>query len=377
MYHIERAARGRDFIENVALWDSLAGDSPLQQSAWLGTWWDHFGDDSRSYFLVARDENNIVRGILPLYAGGNRGRVLRFVGDGLACSDGLSVLCAAADARSVGNEMGAWLATHCASGEDGWSLLDLDGVIAGDIAMVALVDGLTAAHATVHAESRMHTWFKSTSDTWDTYLSALSKPRRRSTRSLANRIDETPEMSLNISENESELYRDLDAMIELHQARWNDLGQPGSYANSEFRSFIHESAIRFLQQGRLRMQTLRLHDEVIAGELQMIGTDRAITIYSTGVNMHHADLEPGRILTVATIRHAYQNSSPGIDYLRGDEAYKGHLGAKPKRIARLRVVPPTALGRIQHAAWKGAFEVQQWARKRKGSEPIVVMPSLG
>lgn len=375
MYRFERAANCRELLDNVSLWDSLAGDWPLRLAAWLGTWWDHFGDLDRSFFIVARDDNDSVRGILPLYRETPHRNLLRFVGQGLACSDGLSVLSAAHDAESIGFEMGYWFATHrdCAKQ---WQLMDLDGVIAGDQGMIAFAKGLSAGGASIHVQSRMHTWFKPVTDSWEDYLSSLSKPRRRSTKKLAAKIDETPSLSRHVSVDQTELRSDLDAMIDLHQRRWNALGQPGSFADPLFREFIHDSASRFMRCGRLRMQSLRLDGEVIAGELQMSGVDGALTVYSTGMNTQFAALEPGRIMSIETIRHAYQNALPGIDYLRGDEPYKAQLGAEPRRIARLRVVPGTAWGRLHHAAWKGAFELKQWARRRKGSEPIVVLPSL-
>lgn len=375
MYRFERASDCRALLENGRLWDSLAGDSPLRQTAWLGSWWDHFGDRERSFFIVARDENYEVRAILPLCSDAPQHGSLRFVGQGEACSDGLSLLCAAADADSVGFEMGYWLATHATDGER-WNLMDLDGVIAGDRAMIALTKGLSAGGASIHVQSRMNTWFKSTTDSWEAYLSNLSKPRRRSTKRLATKIDDTPGLSRHVSGDEAELRSDLNAMIQLHQHRWREAGQPGSFADPMFQEFIHDSAKRFLQRGRLRMQTLRRDGEVIAGELQMVGSDGALTIYSTGMNTQFAALEPGRVMTIETLRHAYQHSLPGIDYLRGDEAYKAQLGAEPRRIARLRVVPGTAWGRLNHAAWKSAFEFKQWARRRKGSEPIVVLPGL-
>ncbi|MGV3482942.1 MAG: GNAT family N-acetyltransferase [Planctomycetaceae bacterium] len=376
MYRIERAQNSAALLGNPDLWDALAGNSPFRQSAWLDAWWHHFGDDERAFFIVARDPIGEINGILPLYSSRPNGGSLRFVGDGQACSDGLSVLCAPADAESVGFEMGHWLATQAASGENRWNLMDLDGVIAGDAAMISLMRGLTEGGAAVHTQSRMHTWFKPTTDSWEQYLSTLSKPRRRSTRKLSQRIDETLGLSRHVSQTETELQCDLDSMIELHQRRWIEAGHAGSFADPLFRSFIHESARRFLRAGRLRMQTLRHHDKVIAGELQMICTDGTITIYSTGMDTQSAAMEPGRIMTIETLRYAYEQGSPGIDYLRGDEPYKAQLGAQPRRVARLRIVPGTARGRLQLAAWKGAFELKQWARRQTGSDPVVVLPGL-
>ena len=376
MFRIERVANCRELIENRQLWDALAGDCPFRQSSWLGPWWNHFGDDEKAYFVVAKNDQGIVRGLLPMYSSGRFGEVLRFVGAGQACSDDLSILCAPHDADAIGLEMGHWLASIAGNRHNGWGLMDLDGVIAGNRAMVAFVQGLTEAGALAHMQSRMHTWFQPTTDTFEHYLSTLSKSRRRLMRRLSERIDETPALSSHISQTDDERRSDLDAMIQLHQRRWNDAGQAGSFADPKFRQFIHESTSRFLQGGFLRMATLRHNDQVISGELQILGGDGSISAYSTGIDMKFADIKPGRIMNVNTIQYAYQHSLPGIDYMRGDEAYKAELRAQPRRLTRLRVVPNTTSARIHHAAWKSVFDVTQWVRRRRGTEPIAVLPTL-
>ena len=376
MYRFERAANCHQLIEDSQLWDALAGVSPFRQSAWLGPWWRQFGKDERAFFVVAKNDLGAVCGLLPLYSSGRFGEVLRFVGDGQACSDGLSILCAPHDADAIGLEMGHWLASIAKHRHDGWNLLDLDGVIAGDRAMLALVQGLTETGATAHVQSRMHTWFQPTTDTFEHYLSTLSKSRRRLMRRLSERIDETPELSSHTSQTDDERRSDLNAMIELHQRRWNDAGHAGSFADPAFREFIHDATSRFLQRGLLRMATLRHNDQVISGELQMLGGDGGISGYSMGVDMKFADIKPGRIMDVKTIQYAYQHSLPGIDYMRGDEPYKAELRAQPRRLIRLRVASNTTGARIHHAAWKGMFEVTQWVRRKRGTEPIVVLPSL-
>jgi hypothetical protein len=34
------------------------------------------------------------------------------------------------------------------------------------------------------------------------------------------------------------------------------------------------------------------------------------------------------------------------------------------------------MGRVQYAARRGTFELTQWLRRKRGSEPITVLPAL-
>ncbi len=376
MFRFEIAADYRLLWQDAAVWNSLAGAAPFRQTHWLASWWDHFGDCFQPYCVVARDSAGTIRGLLPLYRSANARGVLRFVGDGEACSDGLSILCRDEDADCLGEELGAWLSVMAAHREWGWSLLDLDGIVAGDLAMIAFSRGLAGSGAATHAQSRMHTWFKPTTGTWDQYLASLKNKHRRQTRQTDERIDQTPGLQRRLATDEASVRTDLDAMIELHQQRWNDAGEPGTYANPRFREFIHAAAGAFWRAGKLRMASLAIDGKMIAGELHLIGGDGAISLYSTGVDRAHGDLGPGRMMNIETMKYAHANSLPGIDFLRGDERYKSTLLAQPKRLIRLRVVPNSAWSRAQHAAWKTGFEIKQWVRRKRGSEPIVVLPGL-
>jgi CelD/BcsL family acetyltransferase involved in cellulose biosynthesis len=376
MYRIERAARSRELLDNTLLWDSLAGANPFRQLAWLRTWWDYFGDESFAYFVVARDDAGKVVGILPMHTSRKRPGVLRFVGQGEACSDGLSVLCDSANAEAIGREIGHWLTDQANAPENRWTSLDLDGVVSGDRAMIGLTQGLAEGGAWIDIQSRMHAWFKATTGSLEEHLTQLGRSRRRAARWLIKTLEQDPTLTITVASSASELRADLNTMIELHQRRWTEVGKAGSFANPLFRDFTHDSAFEFLMQGRLRMCSLKRNDCIIAGAMQLIAGDDSLAIYSTGVDMQFADIEPGNLLNMHTLQYAYRHSLPGVDYLRGDEPYKAQLMATPRRIARMIVSPATTRGRIRHTAWRGTFEFSQWVRQHRGGDPIAVLPNL-
>ena len=85
------------------------------------------------------------------------------------------------------------------------------------------------------------------------------------------------------------------------------------------------------------------------------------------------ELEPGRILMVETIKHMYEKSLSGIDYMRGDEPYKKRMAATPRRALNVRIAAPNWWPKLRHAAWWTGFEVKQWIRRRTGRTPAVVV----
>ena len=376
MFRIERATDAKSIIDNAAQWNALAGDCPFRESSWLGSWWNHFGRQEDAYLLTAKDSNDQLCGVLPLHMSSwHRGR-LQFIGQGEACSDGLSVLCHPDVASTIGYEMGHWLASHADHRENGWSSIDLDGVIAGDQAMIGLLRGLSEGGAWTEVQSRMHTWFKPTTDTWDDFLVLLGRSRRRTARQLTAKLIDAPEFRCTTTSTLDDLPHDLAEMIRLHQTRWNAAGERGSFASERFRHFIFDAATDFFKRDRLRLVSLYHRDTLIASALQMIAANRALAVYSIGVDMTKPELNPGNLLNMETLQHAYEQRLPGIDYLRGDERYKSRLTAKPRRLTRVLVTPGTTMGRVQYAARRGTFELTQWLRRKRGSEPVTVLPAL-
>lgn len=165
----------------------------------------------------------------------------------------------------------------------------------------------------------------------------------------------------------------LDALIELHQSRWTDEGQQGSFADPAFRKFIRESAISFFESGNLYLTALRRDGIVIGAELNIIGDNRILYSFSSGFDLNHSEVEPGRVLGVDTLQHLYRDHLAGIDYMRGDEAYKQRFATESRRVLRLRAVAPAWYPKLRHAIWNTQFELKQFVRRHTGRQPIVVM----
>ena len=381
MYSIERTRDFPSLIADAATWNRLACGIPFRETSWLAPWWRHFGGDLESFTLIARDDAGGVRGILPLYRfeHASAGRTLSMIGDGHACSDFVSVLASPDSAVSIARQMGDFLADCADDSHHGWDVIDIDGVSEGDPAMTALAAGLREQGAAIHSHSRMSSWYRACDASWEEHIKGHAKTSRRKLRKWSKQIDAIESMKRVEADSDQQLTRSMDALIDLHQRRWNEGGESGSFADPNVESFIRDSAADFYSRGRLYLPSLMMEERIIAAELHFIGaggsgdSDKRLYCYSSGFDTKAAELEPGRILHVDTMMHLYREGYAGIDFLRGDEPYKQRAGAKPTRVLRMRAAAPKILPRLRHAAWWTGFEVKQWMRKRTGREPVVVV----
>jgi CelD/BcsL family acetyltransferase involved in cellulose biosynthesis len=372
MFHIQTSTDLDALLGEADSWNSLTRGVPFRDVDWLASWWRHLGSPSTAHVVVARDDDGQLRGILPLYRRGN-GRTLANLGDGDACSDYVSVLAAEADAVLVARQIGQHLLATTRDADLGWDVIELDGVVEGDEPIATLVQVLKTGGAAIHAQSRMSTWILPAHESWEHHLASHGKSRRRKLRALAKRLQDEPALRQRTADSHAEVDQLIDALIELHQRRWTAAGEAGSYADPCFQDFIRESAHRFFDRGVLQLAAIERNGHVIAVELNVIGGNRIMYSYSSGFDLDHAEVEPGRMLSVCLMQSLYENRLAGIDFLRGDEDYKQRDASKSRRVFQLRAVAPAWLPKLRHAVWNTQFELKQFARRRSGRQPIAVV----
>ncbi|WP_164101504.1 GNAT family N-acetyltransferase [Candidatus Laterigemmans baculatus] len=372
MYHIERTDDLSGLMAESAAWDDLSGGVPLRESAWLGNWWAVYGRGLEAYVVTVRDRDAALCGLLPLYRlkTAREGRTLSAMGDGTTCTDHFSLLARERDSQAIAAAVGQWLARASRDARDGWDLIDIDGIVGGDRTAAAMTAALCGEGATSHASSRMSTWIKDTSDDWEAHLARLSKTHRRKTRQHRKRLEAGREFSLRIAASKEEVRTDLNQLMDLHQRRWTSVGEPGSFATLESRQFLHSTAQALFDRGQLQLASIVVDGETAGSELRIIGRDRMMYCYCTGMDPAFADLEPGRLLNIQGLVYAYEQQLRGIDCLRGDEPYKARLLAEPRPLIRLRIVAPSLLPRLRHAAWLTQFELKQFLRRRTGRSVV-------
>ncbi|MEM9826331.1 MAG: GNAT family N-acetyltransferase [Planctomycetota bacterium] len=373
--HLNVQATGdvESLLADKSTWNALSRGVPFRQTQWLGPWWRRLGDTRQASVWVARDDDENIVGLLPLYRDGSNG-TLRGMADGEACSDYLSVLCRDEHQDAVGYAIGLAMAMAAADPSHGWSKVDWDGVVEGDQAVAGWLRGIREGGASVHAHSQMSVWRKPRDASWAEHLKHHGKTQRRRMRRWSEKFDTIEGAEKAVAKTKPEVSEYLDAVIDLHQKRWTDQGEAGSFANAAFRQFIHDVALEFHADHRLHLSVMKLHGKIIAGEFNLIGDDRVMYAYSAGYDIDHADIEPGRIMCIDGLLEMYAPHSRliAVDFMRGDEAYKERFTTDSKRLYRIRVASPRLSARFKHAAYRTGFSIKQWARKARGKTPIHV-----
>jgi CelD/BcsL family acetyltransferase involved in cellulose biosynthesis len=374
-FRIRRLGSLQELWPLRAPWNALAGDVPFRSFEWLESWWRAYGAgaDRELCALAILDGEDQLLGLAPWYAEriGAQRSVLRFLGSGEVCSDYLTILCREQCEELVVTALVDWLCAPLDKQADSrcdHETLELCGVDERDAVVARLLDMLAARGKLVLRRRRSSCWRICLPTDWEAYLAMLSKSHRKQIRRLQRQYFDTGRARLHLAQDESQLEHGLALLARLHQRRRESLGDRGCFASPRFAAFHAETARRLLAKGALRLFWLEVDGVNVAAEYQVIG-GKVVYAYQSGIEPSALGHEPGRLITVATLRRAVAEGRQALDFLRGDEAYKAHWRAKPRATLDAWVTPDTPAARLRHNVWLASANVKNWLKSNLGMIP--------
>ena len=114
--------------------------------------------------------------------------------------------------------------------------------------------------------------------------------------------------------------------------------------------------------GQLNLSWLELDGRPVAAEYQICGQNQVVYAYQSGMHPSVLQDEPGRLITIASLKDAIAAGRLAYDFLRGNEAYKAHWRATPHATQDVRVIPNKGAARWRHNLWMAGDNVKNWIR---------------
>jgi CelD/BcsL family acetyltransferase involved in cellulose biosynthesis len=365
---IQRLSSSAQLAPWAGGWNELARGVPFRRFEWLDSWWRAYGQhsDRELCVLAALDETGELLGIAPWYLarGAGEGSSIRFLGSGEVCSDYLSVLCRPGREDDVTLALAEWLCAplvDAAADRPDWERLELGGADEHDLVVRSLLVHLAERGNLIHRRDRASCWRVDLPGNWNDYLAMLSKSHRKQLRRLEKKYFDSGRAKLHTVKTEQELQYGLEVLVRLHQRRWESLGQRGCFSSARFVNFNAETASRLLASGNLRMVWLDVDGRTVAAEYQVLGNG-VVYAYQSGIEPEALEHEPGRLITLATLRQAIAEGRHAFDFLRGDESYKAHWRAHPRPTQEIRVVADKTSARLRHNLWLAGDNVKSWIK---------------
>ncbi len=311
----------------AAQWDRLVDSSPLP-SPFLRSWW-LAGAGGPGHFLLVVDGAHLLGGLAlekrhPMLS-------VRMMGDGLLCPDHLDMLAAPGHEAAVVSLLRDWL---CRPGE---RLLDLKGIRAGSRLIEALPGRVRREPMAVAPYTRLP-------DSAEAYQATLPAQFRKNLRVSAKRL--AAEGVRHQAIRGRAVLQSLGTLRELHQSQW------GNRSNflPVFDRFVAGFAGGCVAD-EVVVHELR-NDNLVVATVTAFEVAGRVSLYQSARLTDRRWRDATIVLLAAIIDEACARGFSEVDFLRGDEPYKGRFTQNRREMSRLVAGQGVVgrLGGVTHAA---------------------------
>ncbi len=315
------------FENLVGRWDSLLDQggeySYFLRAGWNRRWWQHHAPpDSRLHIVTCVDNEGALVGVAPLYARRHRvlgvpcARELLLIGTGitLKTSEHLDIVARPGFERQVAEAIADRLRA-----DPDWDRLWLWQVGGGSVTLshfeTAMGEGVTTKECD-------RAPFIDTSSDWDTLRRSYGRSMRRNLDYYSRRLFKTHACQFQLVRTREEVEPAMDALVRLHQARWESLGAPGAFRAPGFETFLRAAARDAFESGHLRLWTLRIDGQI---EAALIGfaEQGVLHYFQKGFNPAYAKWDLGTAMLALCVRECVADPEiRAFDFMGGGAPYK-------------------------------------------------------
>jgi CelD/BcsL family acetyltransferase involved in cellulose biosynthesis len=317
-------------------WDQLVNSSPLP-SPFMRSWWLTGAGGPGRHFLLVVDGAHLLGGLAlerrhPMLS-------IRMMGDGSLCPDHLDLLAAPGHEVAVVSILRDWL---CRPGE---RLLDLKGIRAGSRLLEALP-------GRVRHEPMAVAPFAPLPDSPEAYRATLPAQFRKNLRASAKRL--AAEGMAHQTIRGRAVVQRLDTLRELHRSQWG--------SRSSFLPVVDRFAAGFA--GGCAADEVAVHelgnDDLVVATVTAFEVAGRVSLYQSARLTDRRWRDATTVLLAAIIDDACARGFKEVDFLRGDEPYKGRFTRTHREIVRL-VAGKGVVGRLGGVTQAAAFHATQTA----------------
>lgn len=295
----------------AAQWDQLVDSSPLP-SPFLRSWWLTGTGGPGSHFVLVVDGAYLLGGLAlekrhPILS-------VRMMGDGSLCPDHLDLLAAPGHEAAVVKILRDWLR------RPGECLLDLKGIRAGS----RLIEALPGR---VRREPMAVAPFTPLPSSPEAYRATLPAQFRKNLRVAGKRL--AAEGVTHQAFRGRAVLQRLDTMRELHQSQWG--------SRSNFLPVFDRFAAGFA--GGCAVDEVVVHelghDNLVVATVTAFEVAGRVSLYQSARLTDRRWRDATSVLLAAIIDDACARGLTEVDFLRGDEPYKGRFAPNHREMLRL------------------------------------------
>ncbi len=294
---------------------------------WLSTWLAVCGSPLQLFVIAIRDENRRLVGIAPFYKseyrlfGAIHSSCLRIIGDDNTAAEYGNFIVDRLTENDVLAQMMNVLHQH----REEWDFVWLHDFPQWSAGSRVVVDTIDQSQLSLRGRTKPFSYLP-LPDTFEDFLANASANQRRSMKRADQDILQMQSAHIAEPSNDEDLAAALLILTELHQKRWNQLGQRGSFAKLPMLKKFHDLfASRALNEGWLKLYILQIDGRPIAAQYGFIYND-VFSQLLEGIDPDYS-AGAGSALRVHVIQNLCNRGVSEYDFLGGYSSHKKRWGA--------------------------------------------------
>ena len=302
--------------------DRLSWNLVFVLPEWLKVWWQELGTGAELYLRAVRQGETVI-GIAPLMIDG---KTASFVGSVDVC-DYLDFVVAPGREEDFFNVLLADLQQR------GINRLDLRALRPDSIALSVLVNIAQNRGYEVQCQPEDISLEVDLPSTWEGYLAVLDKKQRHEVRRKLRRLSEAGQINYRLVKDSFSIHGSLGVFFNMFTESRQD---KADFLTAQMESFFKSMVGSMTEAGILRLGILEL-DGLPVAMIIFFDYNNSIYLYNSGYDPRYNSLSAGLLCKVLCIKESIEEGKKVFDFLKGDEAYKYHLGGKEVTLSRCQI----------------------------------------
>jgi CelD/BcsL family acetyltransferase involved in cellulose biosynthesis len=347
-------------------WDELLSHYPASTTfstwEWLSCWWSCFGNNRQLLILALFDSASLV-GLAPLSISEEREgwlslRVLRLMGDGSGDSDNLDFPVRPGFERAFAKA----ILQHLEQRRRQWDVCLLNTLPPDSFVAGCLAETLSSSSWTFFEYSSKSSAV-ALPESWELYARTLSSEDRKNLTRYTRRLQLRCATRIYRCTEQDELPVCLEALFRLHQGRWQNAGEPGSFSPAQRREFYTRLSQCLLARGWLEFWALELDGEIAALQFALRYGEKVFQLQEGYDHKRKSD-RLGYVLRGEVLKQLISEKVRTYDFLGGEDPYKARWGARQGHYRQIHFARRLGIG----AAWlrflDKAARSKDWLRRK-------------
>jgi CelD/BcsL family acetyltransferase involved in cellulose biosynthesis len=291
---------------------------------WQKTWWNIMSTAGQELKIVKFMHGDTTIGIAPMVK-----------------TDGLVTFLGGTDLWDIhdfivtkGHEDGFFQAFLDYLETEEWSELRLESLLEGSPTLSHLPGLARSKGYRVEQNEEDNLMGLTLPDTWEEYLSGLTKKDRHELRRKLRRLEES--VNFNI-QHVTDVQGVSESIEEFLQLMGLSREEKSEFLTKEREVFFRAMSLEMAQRGLLQLFFLEVEGVRTAATV-CFDYNNVLSLYNSGHNTDYAALGTGFLLKALCLKSAIGEGKDYFDLLRGTEPYKQHLGANKQGLFCLSIL---------------------------------------